>query len=65
MVYVRSSVSSMTQRHDPVEDLGVQLWLGLGNRGAPPACVFDDARDWTHFMFVYAHVCICIFRGRC
>ena len=30
----RSSVSSRTQWHDLVEDRGVQLWLGLGNRGA-------------------------------
>ena len=52
----RSSVSSRTQRHDPVEVRGVQLWLDLGNRGAPTACVSKDARDWTHFVFVYVHV---------
>ena len=47
---------SRTQWHDLVEDRGVQLWLGLGNRGAPTACVSNDARDWTHFVLVYVHV---------
>ena len=51
----RSSVSSRTQWHDVVEERGVQLWLSLGNRGAPTACVFNDARDWTHFVLVYVH----------
>ena len=55
----RSNVSSKTQRHDgrdPVEDRGVQLWPGLGNRGALMACVFNDARDWTHSVLVHVHV---------
>ena len=32
------------------------LGLGLGNRGAPTACVPNDARDWTHVVLVYVHV---------
>ena len=55
----RSSVSSRTQWHDLIEDRGVQLGLGLGNRGEPTAvtaCVPNDARDWTHFVLVYVHV---------
>ena len=48
---------SRTQWHDLVEDRGVQLGLGLGNRGALTACVSNnDARDWTHFVLVYVHV---------
>ena len=50
----RSNVSSKTQRRDP--DRGVQLGLGLGNRGALIACAFNDARDWTHSVLVYVHV---------
>ena len=42
--------------HDLIEDRGVQLGLGLGNRGEPTACVHNDTRNWTHFVLVYAHV---------
>ena len=52
----RSSVSSKTQWHDLIEDRGVQLGLGLENRGEPTACVHNDARNWTHFVLVYVHV---------
>ena len=52
----RSNVSSKTQRRDPVKDRGMQLWPGLGNRGAPAACVSKDARDWTLSELVYVHV---------
>ena len=52
----RSSGSSRTQWHDPIEDRGVQLGLGLGNRGVPTPCVSNDAQDWTHFVLVYVHV---------
>ena len=56
----RSSVSSRTQWHDLVEDRGVQLGLGLENRGAPTACVSNDARDWTHFVLVVFTCCVCV-----
>ena len=49
-------VSSRTQWHDLIEDRGVQLGLGLENRGEPTACFPNDARDWTHFVLVYVHV---------
>ena len=49
-------VSSKTQWHDLIEDRGVQLGLGLENRGEPTACVHNDTRNWTHFVLVYVHV---------
>ena len=52
----RSNVSSKTQRRDPVEDRGVKLWPGIGNRGALMACVFNDTRDCTHSVFCFVHV---------
>ena len=52
----RGSVSSRTQWHDLIEDRGVQLGLGLENRGEPMACVPNDTRNWTHFVLVYVHV---------
>ena len=57
----RSCVSSRTQRHDLVEDRGVQLGLGLGSRGEPTACVSNEAPDGTHFVSVYVHV-LCVRR---
>ena len=54
----RSNVSSKTQRHNVGEDRGVQLWpeVGPGKRGAQMTRVVNDARDWTHSVFVYVHL---------
>ena len=56
MSYVKdwwhSKVSLKTLWRNPGEDRGVQLWLGLGNRGA----LTNDVRDWTHSALVYIHV---------
>ena len=50
------NVSSKTQRRKLGEDRGVQLWLGLGNRGVQMACVVNDARDRILSVLVYVHV---------